>query len=92
MSELSREVLCQRERILEWMAGKIGDSINRPVLLSDMQREMGQRFNHDAFDGLVRDGVICAEFPEAKRGDSGRQFWNFAHWGPLPPAPKGEME
>lgn len=88
MSELSREVLCQRERILEWMAGKMPDGGECPVLLSDMQREMGPRFNQDAFDGLVRDGVIRAEFPEAKRGDSGRQFWNFAHWTAIKGPPR----
>jgi hypothetical protein len=27
--------------------------------------------------GLVH---VSAEFPEAKPGDSGRQFWNFTHW------------
>jgi hypothetical protein len=46
------------ERILEWMAGKRPEGGECPVLLSDMKREMGQRFREQAFDDLVRRGVI----------------------------------
>lgn len=87
MSEISRAELCQRERILEWMNGKRPVGGSRPVLLSEMQRELKQHFSPDAFDGLVRDGVICSEFPDAKPGDSGLQYWNFAHWMPLAKEP-----
>jgi hypothetical protein len=70
----------QGERILQWMDDKRPRGGECPVLLSDMKRELGPRFSQEAFDNLVRKGVIVPEFPEAKPGDSGRQFWNFAHW------------
>ena len=86
MSELSREMLEKRRRILDWMDSqrKPEDLAPPPVLLSDMQRELGDRFDTEAFEGLRKDGVIHAEFPEAKAGDSGRQFWNFANLTALP--------
>jgi hypothetical protein len=44
------------------------------------ERELGIDFADEAFDGLIRHRVITAVFPEAKPGDSGRQFWDFANW------------
>jgi hypothetical protein len=71
---LSQEMLARRERILVWMAAQ-----RAPVLFSDMQNALGIGFADEAFEGLRRDGVIEAAFPEAKLGDSGRQFWGFAN-------------
>ena len=65
------EMQDRRNDILDAMKAK-----GRPVLFS----ELGLEFGDAAFDGLCRDGVIEAVFPEAKPGDSGRQFWDFAHW------------
>lgn len=67
-------MLARRERILTWI-----ESANGPVLFSDMERELGIQFGDEAFEGLRRDGVIAAVFPEAKPGDSGRQFWDFKY-------------
>jgi hypothetical protein len=58
--------------ILGWMLAK-----DKPVLVSDLQAGLGGCFDDGAFEGLIRDGVIEAVFPEAKPGDSGRQFWDF---------------
>jgi hypothetical protein len=74
----------ERRRILEWMDSRRPKGGACPVLLSDMRRELGDEFSDEAFEALRRDGVICADFPEAKSGDSGRQFWNFAHWTTIP--------
>jgi hypothetical protein len=68
-------MLSRRGRILRWMGAK-----NRPILFSEAERELGIDFADEAFDGLIRHRVITAVFPEAKPGDSGRQFWDFANW------------
>ena len=92
MGELSRAMLEKRHAILDWMdrQRKPDDLAPPPVLLSDMQRELGDDFYMAAFEGLRNDGVIRAEFPEAKEGDSGRQFWNFAHLTAEAPMTQGE--
>lgn len=57
--------------ILDWIKRQPG-----PVLFSAVREEFG-RWNptHVAFNALIRDKVVEATFPEAKPGDSGRQFW-----------------
>lgn len=70
MADLS----ARRNDILEWMAAQ-----RRPVLASEMEAALNISTWGDAFEGLRRDGVIRAVFPEAMPGDSGRQFWDFAH-------------
>ena len=79
MSEIASELLRRRQRILDWMRVKREAKGHQPVLFSEVQAELGLDFGDEAFDGLIRDGVIEAVFPEAKPGDSGRQFWDFAH-------------
>lgn len=89
MTDLTPEMLIKRERILNWMSNQRqpSDLSPPPVLLSDMKRDLSGAFDAEAFEGLRRDGVIRAEFPEAKRGDGGRQFWNFAHMTAIEPNP-----
>jgi hypothetical protein len=82
--EIERKGLhVERERILTWIAAKhYYQSSTDPILRSELEEGLRDAFNSDAFEGLVRDGVLTTEWPEAKPGDSGRQFWNFAHWTP----------
>jgi hypothetical protein len=81
MARISRVQLSQRGSILTWIAAShYYKGSTDPILLSELKEGLGRSFDQDAFEGLVRDGVIAAEFPEAKMGDSGRQFWNFANW------------
>ncbi|MGF7151289.1 hypothetical protein FHS96_004952 [Sphingomonas zeicaulis] len=47
----------------------------RPVLASELADEFGYGSANDAIVELQRRGRIRATFPEAKPGDSGRQFW-----------------
>ena len=84
MGELTREMLDRREDILNWMESVRPPGGDRPVLFSELQEALGIQHGDEAFEGLRRDGVIRAEFPEARRGDSGLQFWNFAHWTTQP--------
>lgn len=66
--------------ILSWMKAKRAAKGNRPVLWSEAMYELGlPQFDAD-WQGLINEGVIEAVFPEARPGDSGRQFWDFAHW------------
>lgn len=48
-----------------------------PLLYSDIVKITGPGI-WTAFSGLVRKKVIEAVFPEAQRGDSGRQFWRIS--------------
>jgi hypothetical protein len=83
--EIERRVLAtQQERILTWLAAKQFYQGNRaPILLSELEAAMGTSFSRDAFEELVRAETLRCETPEARPGDSGRQFWNFAHWAAL---------
>jgi hypothetical protein len=57
--------------ILVWMRQQPG-----PVLFSAMARRFGSgSATYQAFDLLIRERLVTATFPEAKPGDSGRQFW-----------------
>lgn len=53
---------------------------NKPVLWSQILLQAGE-MDQFALMTLVRDGLVEAVFPEAKRGDSGRQFWQLTHHG-----------
>ena len=46
----------------------------RPQLASELREAVGDGFD-EAFDRLIRSGDLVAVYPEAKPGDSGRQFW-----------------
>lgn len=52
----------------------LGDHAPMPATFSQILLEAGENL-HGALDSLIRDGKIEACFPEAKPGDSGRQFW-----------------
>jgi hypothetical protein len=81
---VSDDLSARREAILQQMLNEDGSV--RDVLFSDLRRALGIQAGDEAFEGLRRDGVICAYFPEAKPGDSGRQFWGFANVSAEPPA------
>ncbi len=79
---LPQEMLDRREAILKLMVNP--DGTVRDVLFSELTEKLGIRAGDEAFEGLRRDGIIRAEFPEAKPGDSGRQYWTLAHVTALP--------
>lgn len=56
----------------------------RPRLASELREAVGEGFDA-AFDALIRRGELIAVFPEAKPGDSGRQFWAVRGHLPKPP-------
>ena len=78
---MSDDLNTRREAILQRMLNEDGSV--RDVLFSDLRRDLGIEAGDEAFEVLRRDGVICAIFPEAKPGDSGRQFWSFANVVPM---------
>lgn len=69
----------QCRAILDWMERKRRSNDHQAVLLSEARDELGSAFCDKAFETLIRQGVIHAVFPESRPGDSGRQFWDFAH-------------
>lgn len=59
------------DEILQWVREQ-----GRPVLFSEVTDKFGPWApTHAAFNALIDGGHVSAVFPEAKRGDSGRQFW-----------------
>ena len=54
-----------------------------PHLLSELEAQ-ADRPIYGEFQDMVRDGLIEACFPEAAPGNSGRQFWRWAHVTLLP--------
>lgn len=55
--------------ILVWIRQR-----DRAVLFSEVEEAFGPRAR-STFDLIIRNGHVRAVFPEAKPGDSGRQFW-----------------
>jgi hypothetical protein len=51
----------------------------RPKLRSEIVAIVGEE-RMAIFDEMIRDGLIKACFPETRPGDSGRQFWAWAHF------------
>jgi len=59
-------------------------SANAPVLYSEMENNLTAVTSASAtdidraFNLLLRDSLITSTFPEARPGNSGRQYWKFA--------------
>lgn len=74
----------QRERdrraILQVVRGH-----SRPVLYSQVCLQAGEGLAESFLD-LIGEGALVAGFPEAKPGDSGRQFWALADGSDVSPA------